>query len=256
MKDKKKNPGTLSTTILVVLIALVSISLATYAWFSIADNTKLNSMNMDITTGKSLRFDLDPHAKFDDYVSTLSFADITERILRDTGIDISENALEPVTTNDGIVFTYEDGTISDNSEGEVIEFTLNFMATEDMHVHLSSANSKGKNDGTLISSENNGTPKAMRIGFFMDGKNMIYDPNLGDFKLNYDKMTIFGLLSAEQMQYNSNNSLFSIKAGENKPVVVRIWLEGTDDACNNDIKESGYSISLRFVGTDNNYNEF
>ena len=68
------------TSILLVLLALVSITAATVAWFSIADRTKVRSMSMEITTGVNLRFDLDAHDTFDEYVKTLGFEQIGERI--------------------------------------------------------------------------------------------------------------------------------------------------------------------------------
>ena len=68
------------TSILLVLLALVSITAATVAWFSIADRTKVRSMSMEITTGVNLRFDLDAHDTFDEYVKTLEFEQSGERI--------------------------------------------------------------------------------------------------------------------------------------------------------------------------------
>ena len=39
-----------------------------------------------------------------------------------------------------------------------------------------------------------------------------------------------------------------------KPVVIRIWLEGTDEACTDDLRDADYSIRLRFAGTDEDGN--
>ena len=51
----------LYTSVLLVLLALVAVTAATVAWFSIADNTKVKSMSLDIVSGTDLRMDLDPH---------------------------------------------------------------------------------------------------------------------------------------------------------------------------------------------------
>ena len=63
----------LYTSVLLVLLALVAVTAATVAWFSIADNTKVKSMSLDIVSGTDLRMDLDPHETLEEYVKTLSF---------------------------------------------------------------------------------------------------------------------------------------------------------------------------------------
>lgn len=252
-QEKQKN-NTVSTTILIVLLALLAVTAATWAWFSIADQTKLSQMRMDITTGKSLRFDLDSHELFDDYIASLSFDAIADRILKEQGIDITQISMEPVTTEDGIHFFYQNGAEAEKKD--VIEFQLHFMSTTDMEVHLTSENSKNGIDGTLVTSENDSTPLAMRIAFLVDGDCYVFDPGMGGFSEKKSKMTTFGLYSADKMQYNNTNILFHAMENVNVPVTVRIWLEGTDEACSNEIKNSDFEIRLRFEGTDENGNTF
>lgn len=220
----------LRTSLLLVLLALVSMTMATYAWFSIADHTRVKSMSMEITTGANLRFDLDAHAVFEDYVKTLSFEEIANRMRGDYGFDMREVPLEPVTTSDYHTFTFEKGKIAERDEGVYLEFWLHFMGLQDMYVHLTPEDSEpGKDDGTKISSENPNLPRAMRISFTVDGSTVVYD-TAGE----------------------PEPELFFLKAEEDLPVLVHIWLEGTDEACTDDLKGADYSISLRFVGTDEN----
>ncbi len=216
------------TSVILVLLALVSVTAATIAWFSIADRTKVRSMSMDITTGSNLRFDLDEHATFEEYVKTLTFEQIAERISREKGFDMKEVPLEPVTTLDYATFTLEDGTVVESSKGAYLEFTLHFMATEDMVVHLTAADSYGKKDGTAVTSSNSKLPEAMRISFTIGNQTRAYDPGVG----------------------NSEIELFPLKAYTNQPVLVHIWLEGTDEACTDALRGADYAIRLRFVGTD------
>ena len=70
----------ITTSVLLFLLALVSVTAATAAWMTIADRTRVRSMRMDITTGANLRFDLYPHETFEEYVKTLTFEQIGERI--------------------------------------------------------------------------------------------------------------------------------------------------------------------------------
>ena len=220
------------TSILLVLLALVSITAATVAWFSIADRTKVRSMSMEITTGVNLRFDLDAHDTFDEYVKTLGFEQIAERIEQEKGFKMSEVPLEPVTTTDYAEFTFENGTVVSPEKGAYLEFTLNFMSTQDMDVYLTTEDSSGKTDGTKIESSNPELPDAMRISFTVDSETIVYDPGNGDVDIR----------------------LFSLKKEKNQPVIVHIWIEGTDEACTDALRGADYQISMRFVGKDENGN--
>jgi hypothetical protein len=136
-------------------------------------------MNMEVTSGANLRFDLDAHELFEDYVKTLQFEQIADRIQKEKGFDMQSVPLDPVTTEDYSVYTLEDGKVVEAESGSYLEFTLHFMAAEDMLVHLTSANSSGKSDGTLISSENSTLPSAMRISFTVENTVYVYDPGMG-----------------------------------------------------------------------------
>lgn len=252
-KEKSAEAKRLYLSILLALIALVSIVAASVAWFTIADFTKVYSMGMEVTSGTNLRFDLDPHEQYEDYVKTLTFAQIADRIKRDKGYDMRTVPLEPVTTSDYVTFTLEDGTVVSNTSGSYLEFTLHFMATDQMLVHLTSANSKGQKDGTGVRSSNKNLPAAMRISFTVDGNTFIYDPGMGDGAEKSGRAVIFGLDDEEHMVLSENNQLFWLNKHENKPVIVRVWLEGTDPECTDQLRKADYGISLRFVGTDNNH---
>ncbi|MBE5863972.1 MAG: hypothetical protein E7295_14190 [Lachnospiraceae bacterium] len=249
-KEKSPEAKRLYLSILLGLIAMVSIVAASVAWFSIADFTKVYSMGMDVTTGTNLRFDLDPHDNYEDYVKTLNFQQIADRLKRDRGFDMRTVPLEPVTTTNYKTFSLEDGTIVQVNSGSYLEFTLHFMATDDMLIHLTSANSDGQQDGTGVHSSNKNLPAAMRISFTVDEHTYVYDPGMKDESKTNGNVTIFGLNDEEHMVLNDNNQMFWLKKYENKPVTLRVWIEGTDPECTDQLRKADYSISLRFVGTD------
>lgn len=241
----------LYVSIVLTLIALVAITAATVAWFSIADNTKVNTMALDIVTDVEMRMDLDPHSTIDQYVRTLSFEAIANRIQSEKGFSVANTPLEPVTTNDCMIFRYEDGSIVKSDSGAYLEFTLHFMAAKDMIVHLTSANSSDDvSDGTSIGSNVPSLSQSMRISFTADGQTYIYDPGLGDTRSVSGTFATFGLPPESQMELSDNNAMFTLKEGVNKPVKVHIWIEGTDPECTDEIKKAEYSIKLRFSGTD------
>lgn len=230
-EDKRKTQKNLvKTSILLSLLALVALTAVTVAWFSIADNARVRTMSLELVTGVDLRMDLDPHETIGEYVKTLTFEDISQRILEEKGVSMEEVPLEPVTTSDYERFTYENGAVVDPAGGAYLEFTLHFMGEKDMLVHLTEENSSADEaDGTAVDSQNPELPQAMRIAFTADGKTTVYDPgeNRGE--------DLF---------------LFSLKKEEDKEVQVHIWLEGTDPACTDALRNADYEIRLRFNGTD------
>jgi hypothetical protein len=216
----------LSTSLLLFLVALLSITAATVAWFTIADRTLVRAMNMEVTSGANLRFDLDAHSRFEQYVKTLYFSQISQRISQEQGFDMQEVPLEPVTTEDVETFTLENGTVVES----------------------------GSSDGTAITSSTSTLPSAMRISFTADGVTYVYDPGLGDTSTEESYGKTFGLADGSQMVLSNDNAMFYLKAEVDKPVVVHVWLEGTDENCTDDLRGADYSIRLRFVGTDEENN--
>lgn len=242
----------LLTSILLVLVAIVSITAATTAWLSLGDNTRVYSMYMDVTSGANIRFDLDPHPTIDEYTKTLNFTAIAQRIRQEKGFDPQQTPLMPVTTADYVRFTDEPGNLVPANSGDYLEFTLHFMASRDVIVHLTSSNSPGNNDGTRISSDVQTLPSAMRISFTDGNNTVVYDPGMGDTQQIIGNVRHFGLPGADSMVYSDSNVLFPLTEGVNKPIVVRIWMEGTDEACTDALQKAAYTIALRFEATDEN----
>ena len=244
----------LPTSLLLAIVALIFVTAVTAAWFSISDNTRLYSINMDISAGPAMRFDLDPHAEINQYKATLGFDDIADRIWLDEGFDPRSTDLMPVTTENYSEFTLRSGKLVPSSEGAYLSFTLHFMTAKDMNIHLSSANSRRGADGTLVSSSIPQLPAAMRISFTVGGDTWVYDPGMGDHSEisshNFGKVKLFGLPNADSMVYNDQNSMFDIKAYTDLPVIVHVWMEGSDPACTDALKGGDFTIRLRFVGTD------
>ena len=241
----------LMTSVLLVLLALVAVTAASVAWFSIADRAKVKTMSLDIIGDLELKMDLDAHSTIDQYKKTLSFNDIAARIQREKGFSMKEVPLDPVTTMDQKKFTFENGSTASDTSGAYLEFTLHFMAEKDMLVHLTSANSSDSaEDGTAITSQTSSLPQAMRISFAADGQTWVYDPGMGDQASQSGQTKTFGLPSASSMRLSEKNAMFSLKEGTDKAVLVHVWLEGTDEACTDELKEAEYAIRLRFTGED------
>lgn len=252
-RSKGRAGRELTIALLVLLIAVGCATAATMAWFSIADYARIRSMNVQITTGAALRFDLDAHPALEDYVTTLGFEDIAARIRRERGFDAAETPLEPVTTADYDTFTFEEGDPADPNGGAYLDFTLHFFSANDTWVHLTSANSKGGADGTRITAEPAQLLQAMRLAFTAEGRTAVYTPGSAGAASNPGGAKLFDLPAADGMQLSEANQLFYLPANTDLPVRVQIWLEGTDNACDDALIGGNYSIQLRFVGADENH---
>ena len=90
----------------------------------------------------------------------------------------------------------------------------------------------------------------MRISFTVNGSTYIYSPRMGDQSSMAGNIKQFGLPGSDQMVLNENNQMFWLKKDVDCPVTVRVWLEGTDPACTDQLRKADYSIQLRFEGTD------
>ncbi len=250
--ERKARGQTLYLSIALALVALVSAAAATMAWFSIADNARLRSMRLDITSGYALRIDTVPHATYEEYRASISLAEIVDSLVGNVEHSEYMTALQPVTTEDCLLFTDEFGNRVGAETGQYLEFVVHFMANRDMLVHLTS---EGK-EGTKITSSNPELVQAMRVSFMAEGVNYIYNPGMGDSSVAEKSGKMFGLPRSSDMVMSDVNAMWEMKEGVDVPVTVRIWLEGTDPACTNRIQGADYQIQFRFEGSDEQHQRF
>ena len=236
MKNNNINKK-LYQSILVFLLALVSITATSYAWFSLSKNTRVHSMSLEITTGYKLRIDTEAHSSIDDYYRDLQGTHI---------VNLSKNTqLAPVTSNDGVSFFTEDGIGTNDTIGTYLEVPLHFRSLDAMNIHLSTKPLRTTANPTLVSGTN-GIEKAIRISFTTNDSTKIYEP--------YGvSANTFSLENSDEMVYNKSNALFYIEKDVDLPVTMRIWLEGNDPDCTDVLRNALYDIQLCFVGTDENY---
>ena len=54
------------------------------------------------------------------------------------------------------------------------------------------------------------------------------------------------------MVYTNNTRLFHLEELTPTEVTVRVWIEGEDPQCDDDVQDAQLSVQLGFVGCDNN----
>ena len=245
---------------LIVFISILSIlglTSATYAWFTVNTFAGIQLFELQVSTGDDLRVSMENHGSDIDQYTHLITNDMINSYLRSNyNKTMADIILDPVTTNDGRTFTYQDGTrVDPNGDESYFEFECYFIATRNMHVHLTTEAADenglqtGQSGGTEVSTTSpapqSDVIRACRIDFEGEGNAVkTYEPNKSGQSTS---LTTFDLPSGT-MNYNDDNNLFTLERLTPKKVAVRVWLEGEDPECDNDIQRADLSIKLSFVG--------
>ncbi|MCH5304228.1 MAG: hypothetical protein J1E41_05140 [Ruminococcus sp.] len=236
------------------IIAVLGLSTATYAWFTVNTFAGVQDFELQISTGYDLRVSMDNHGSdIDKYTHVITNEMLNSYLRKNYNKTLEDIILDPVTTNDGKNFTYQGGQKAEpNGEESYFEFECYFIATKDMKVYLTTegTDEEGKKiEGTKVSTESpapqSDIVKAIRLAFDGEGDALkTYEPNKG---AKVTALTTFDLPSGA-MDYNSSNNLFSLEKLKPKKVAVRLWMEGEDPECDNDVQRANLKIQLSFVG--------
>jgi hypothetical protein len=239
------------------IIAVLGLSTATYAWFTVNTFVGVQDFELNISMGEDLRASMQNHGSdIEQYVHIITNPMINSYLGRgNTSID--KMVLSPVTTNNGSTFTFQNGSAATVNE-HYLEFKAWFIGTRDMYVHLTTegvdedgAKVVGTRVSTTSPSPQSDVVRACRIDFQTDSDGVsTYEPNKG---AAVTRLSTFDLPSGT-MTYNNSNRLFHLDKLTPKLVTVRLWLEGEDPECDNDVQRAKLAVSLSFVGCDENGN--
>ena len=251
--EKIKARMKLKSTMLIFLIALLALSTGTLAWFTLNTFSAVNNLEMRIGTGAELKVSIENHGTdLSQYVKVITNEMINE-YLRDYDTSIAEIKLDPLTSDKGIEFFTQYGNKRTENVGGYLEFPIYFIGTKDMYVHLSSDETDtDKDDGARVSTTETGIKADVvncpRISFEdSDGTTKIWEPNISTPVAG---QTTFDIPTP--MDYTNNTRLFFLEAMTPKKVMVRLWVEGEDPQCDDDVQDAQLSVQLCFFGTDEN----
>ncbi len=262
-KNRKRLRKRKSLIIFLSIISILGLTTATYAWFTVNTFAGVQDFELNISTGEDLRVSMDNHGSdISKYTHILTNDMINSYLRKNYNKELKDIVLDPVTSNNGKSFTYQNrAAAKPNDTDSFFEFECYFIATKDMHVHLTTeegVDEDGKKiNGTKVSSSSpapqNDVVKANRISFDAAGSSgsaKTYEPNKGRAVTG---LSTFDLPSGT-MSYGDSNNLFSLDRLTPRKVTVRLWLEGEDPECVNRIQGSNLSVRLAFVGIKNGSN--
>ena len=261
-KSRKKLRKRKSLIIFISILSILGLTSATFAWFTVNTFAGVQLFELQVSTGDDLRVSMENHgANIEQYTHVITNDMINSYLRGKYNKTMDQIILDPVTSTDGRTFTYQDGTrVEPNGDESYFEFECYFIATRDMHVHLSNADADdngrqtAETGGTVVSTDSpapqSDVIRACRIGFEGEGNAVkTYEPNKG---VQSTSLATFDPPGGPT--YNDDNNLFTLEKLTPKKVTVRVWLEGEDPECDNDIQRADLKIKLSFVGIRNGSN--
>lgn len=250
--ERIKRRMKLKSTIMILIIALLAVCTGTLAWFTLNTFASVNDLEMSIGTGAQLLVSTEDHGTdLSKYVKVITNEMINE-YLKDYDTDLEKIELAPLTSAVGIDMLTQRGVKREPNTGGYLEFPIYFIGTKDMYVHLTSDDTAtGKNDGSGVSTTSTGGKADIiycpRVSFEENGSTRIWEPNQGSAVAGQSTFDL-----PNPMSYTNNTRLFHLDAMKPKKIMVRLWIEGEDPQCDDDVQQAQLTVALCFMGTDEN----
>lgn len=238
-------------TFLLSIIAMLVLITATLAWFTLSNFAAVNDINLKISTAPQLYLDIENRGSSDLslWKKTLTNDMINTALKAQNAPTLDQQLMDPVTTTNGIAFTSQSGKSRNANDTTFIEFKVWFIATEEMWVHLSGdkVQVEGKDATTSCTTTETGVKadviRAVRVSYEDSGSAAIWEPNKGN---PVNGQTTFDVSTS----YSNATRLFHLDKLTPKQITFRIWAEGNDPECDDDVQEANLTITMLFAGTD------
>lgn len=250
------------TTFLLSIIAMLVLITSTLAWFTLSNFASINNIDLKISTAPELYIDIENRGTED---LTLWKKTLTNEMVNSYLTSVGSRAfddqvIDPVTTSDGIRFFNESGTSRDANDNSYLEFKVWFLSTTEMYVHLSGQTIEiTQPDGSVVTASTSCTTtetglkanvtKAMRVSFEDDGVTAIWEPNKDTPVAGQNTFDVSD-------SFNDSTRIFHLNAMEPKQITIRLWIEGEDPECNNDVQDANVTIAMLFGGSDSGNSSF
>ena len=239
-------------TFLLSIIAMLVLITATLAWFTLSNFASVNEINLKISTAPELYLDIENRGTdVSLWKKTLTNDMVNTSLRAQNAPTLDQQLMDPVTTTNGITFTGQTGNARNANATTYIEFKVWFISTADMWVHLSgqTAQVEGKDATTRCTTTETGAKadvvNAVRVSYEDNGSAAIWEPNRGT---PVNGQTTFDV----GQNFSNDTRLFKLDKLTPKQITFRIWAEGNDPECDNDVQDANVTFEMLFGGTDEN----
>lgn len=240
--------------VFIAIITLLSMTSATVAWFTVNTFAGVTNLDLKISLSAQLKVAMEDYGTDLEKYGKVITNDMINEYLAQYDTTLDEIVLDPVTTTEGEVFTNQRGTEREPNDRSYLEFECYFIATEEMWVHLTTESTEvGEDDGTKVTTTSTGAQADVvdctRVGFSA-GTNgsAIYEHNRST---PVNGQSTFDLPSGT-MVYSDNTRLFHLEELTPTKVTIRLWIDGEDPQCDDDVQDAQLSVQLGFIGCDEN----
>ena len=240
--------------VFIAIITLLSMTTSTVAWFTINTFAGVDTLDVHISVAAQLKVAMHDYGTDLSKYGKVITNEMIDEFLAGDNTKLADILLDPVTSNDGTRFTNKSGAERQRNKKSFLEFDCYFIATEDMWVHLTTEDADDQRDtGTKVSSDSpspkNQVVSCTRVSYTTESNGTAtYEPNKG---AAVTRLSTFDLPSGT-MVYSDGTRLFHLDEMKPKKVTIRLWIEGEDPQCNDDVQEADLKVQMSFVGTDNN----
>ncbi len=244
------------TTFLLSIIAMLVLITGTMAWFTLSNFASVNDINLKISTAPQLYLDIENRGTDISLWKKVLTNDMINTYLASVNAPrIDQQLLDPVTSSNGITMTSRSGSARTANNNSYMEFKVWFIATEDMWVHLSGQNVlvEDKSATTSVTTTETGSKadvvRSIRVSYEDAGSAAIYEPNKGSAVAGQNTFDV-------SQNFSNDTRLFHLDKLTPKQVTIRIWAEGEDPECDDDVQDANLTIEMLFAGTDDNNSSF
>ena len=247
------------TSLMIFIIALLVMVTATLAWFTVSGLAGTDGLDLNCTTGNDLRIATSNRGSdISAYEREVTSEMVDAQLKQNSFKPLADIKLAPLSTrnassNIGTRLFLQNGTertTEGPKNGQFLQFSVWLISSGDTTVYLTDKESEaGKADGTKITSgKTNNTSqanvvKAARISFEPEGEaTRIYETESRPYASN--QTNAFSNISGQ----TDANKICTLSANTPKQVTIRVWIEGEDPLCVDNIQSSQFSIQLMFEG--------
>ena len=240
--------------VFIAIITLLSMTTSTVAWFTINTFAGVDTLDVHISVAAQLKVAMHDYGTDLSKYGKVITNEMIDEFLAGDNTKLADTVLDPVTSNDGTRFTNKSGAERQRNKRSFLEFDCYFIATEDMWVHLTTEDADEQRDsGTRVSSDSpspkNQVVSCTRVSYTTESNGTAtFENNKG---AAVTSLSTFDLPSGT-MVYSDGTRLFHLDEMSPKKVTIRLWIEGEDPQCNDDVQEADLKVQMSFVGTDNN----